>query len=251
MKLAKFFILLSIFFGLSFASFAQKTYVVSVGLGKYENNWASPLSFATGDAKALAQFFKNNRNSEVFMLLNENATRDHILQVLKTKCDKATEKDEIIFVFSGHGFDGGVGGYNQNEFSYCTEIQDIMKKSRAGRKVMFLGSCHSGSFTKKYNSNQTSRGHGDYKSSKSNVMLYVSSRANESSWGIDGASRSFFMNRLLQGLKGSADVNKDRKVTARELFNYVNRWVLYDSDGIQHPQMYGKFNDDMVIVNTD
>lgn len=80
-------------------------------------------------------------------------------------------------------------------------------------------------------------------------MLYMSSRANEYSWGIQGASRSFFMNRLLQGLEGGADNNGDNKVTARELFNFVNRWVIADSDGAQHPQMYGKFDDDMVIVN--
>jgi len=228
---------------------AQKTYVVSVGLGKYQDNWASPLSFAPGDARSLAKFFNKHRDCEVFMLLNDNATRDHILRVLRSMFSKATPKDEIIFIFSGHGFDGGVGGYNKDEFVYCSEVQDIMKRSRAGRKVMFMQSCHSGSFSKKYNNDSDRRGRGNYKSSASNVMLYMSSRANEYSWGIQGASRSFFMNRLLQGLEGGADNNGDNKVTARELFNFVNRWVIADSDGAQHPQMYGKFDDDMVIVN--
>lgn len=226
---------------------AQKTYVVSVGLGKYQDNWAAPLSFAPGDARSLATFFNKNRDCEVFMLLNENATRAHILRVLRKMFAKATPKDEIIFIFSGHGFDGGVGAYNKDELVYCSEVQNIMKQSRAGRKVMFMQSCHSGSFSKKYGDRSDPRR--NYKSSASNVMLYMSSRANEYSWGIQGASRSFFMERLYQGLRGSADKNGDKKVTARELFNYVNRWVIYDSDGDQHPQMFGKFDDDMVIVN--
>ncbi len=79
-------------------------------------------------------------------------------------------------------------------------------------------------------------------------MLYLSSRANELSWETDAMKNSFFFSRLLRGLKGSADKNGDDKVTARELFNYVNAGVINDTEGQQHPQMYGKFPDDMVVV---
>lgn len=80
-------------------------------------------------------------------------------------------------------------------------------------------------------------------------MLYLSSRANESSWEMSTMDNSFFFHYLLKGLEGAADKNKDKKVTARELFNYVNAQVIDVTDGIQHPQMYGKFADDMVVVN--
>ena len=79
-------------------------------------------------------------------------------------------------------------------------------------------------------------------------MLYFSSRANEYSWEHSMMSTSFFFNRLLMALRGAADANGDRKVTARELFNYVNQGVINDTEGVQHPQMYGKFPDDMVVV---
>lgn len=51
-----------------------------------------------------------------------------------------------------------------------------------------------------------------------------------------------------RGLQGAADRNGDRKVTARELFNYVNPRVISDTEGQQHPQMWGKFDDSMVVV---
>ena len=44
------------------------------------------------------------------------------------------------------------------------------------------------------------------------------------------------------------DRNGDRKITARELFNYVNPKVIGDTNGLQHPQMWGKFDDSMVVV---
>lgn len=225
---------------------AQKTYVVAVGLGTYENNWQNDLGFGPGDAKAIANLFHESRDSDVFLLLNSNATRDHILRVAKNKFGKATEKDEIIFAYTGHGFDGGISCYNVDGIIYNYEIQNIMKQSKATRKMIFMGSCHSGSFSKKYQQNIATRP--DYRSNSSNVILFMGSRADESSWGYTVRPCSFFITRVIEGLKGRADNNSDHKVTVRELFNYISPLVYEDSDGQQHPQIYGKFDDDMVII---
>lgn len=222
---------------------AQKTYVVAVGLNNYDNG-ENPLPCSIGDAKAICSFFNSLGNCEVFMLKDQNATRDHIIRVLKSQFSKSTPKDEIIFAYSGHGFDGGITCYDTKSVIYCKEIQDILRSCKARRKVMFVNSCHSGSFSKKYGNARNQ----NYRSPQSDVMLYLSSRANEVSWENTMMTNSYFFNRLLQGLKGAADKNGDKKVTARELFNYVNAGVIYDTDGRQHPQMYGKFDDDMIVV---
>lgn len=223
---------------------AQKTYVVAVGINNYDNG-KNPLPSSVGDARAISRFFNDYNDSDVFMLKDENATRDHIMRVLKAQFGKATPADEVIFAYSGHGFDGGISCYDTDNVIFCSEIQDILAKSKARRKIMFINSCHSGSFSKKYERDPRS---GRYKSKDSSVMLYFSSRADELSWESSLMTKSYFFNRLVQGLKGSADVNNDRKVTARELFNYVNKHVIEDTGGVQHPQMYGKFADDMVVV---
>lgn len=223
---------------------AQKTYVVAVGLTDYDKEKNS-LPCSVDDARAISNFFDKYTDSEIFMLKNENATRAHILTVLKKLFAKSTEADEVVFAYSGHGFDGGLSCYDSDKVILCSEIQEIMRNVKARRKVMFIMACHSGSFAKKYGSAARNN---DYKSKKSNVMLYLSSRANESSWENTGMVNSYFFNRLIQGLKGAADANRDRKVTARELFNFVNRAVINDTNGVQHPQMYGNFPDDMVVV---
>lgn len=223
---------------------AQKTYVVCVGLGNYDDG-QNPLPCSKGDARSMAEFFHRYNGSEVFMLLDRNATRDHILRVLKAQFAKSTPEDEVIFAYSGHGFDGGITCYDTKNAIFCYEVQQILRSCEARRKIMFIMSCQSGSFTKKYD---TMRQEQDYRSKKSDVMLYLSSRADESSWETDAMQRSFFFEFLIKGLQGYADKNGDNLVTARELFNYVNARVTYVTEGRQHPQMFGNFDDDMVIV---
>lgn len=223
---------------------AQKTYVVAVGLNNYDNG-ENPLPCSVGDAKAISKFFNNYNGAQVFMLLDKNATRDHILRVLKTQFAKSRPEDEIIFAYSGHGFDGGISCYDTKSVIYCSEIQDILRSCKAKRKVMFINACHSGSFSKKYGNDNRSRG---YKSNNSDVMLYLSSRANEYSWENSGMTTSYFYNALLKGMSGDADANGDGKVVARELFNYVNDKVIRETGERQHPQMYGRFSDNMVVT---
>lgn len=245
-KILRPFVMVTAFLFMANIVFAQKTYVVAVGLNVYDNG-ENPLPCSVGDARSISHFFDNYGNSDIFMLKDKNATRDHIIRVLKSHFAKSTEADEVIFAYSGHGFDGGISCYDTKNVIFCSEIQDILKNTKARRKIMFINACHSGSFSKKYGSDPRSK---KYKTNSGNVMLYFSSRANEYSWESSGMNNSFFFNRLIQGLNGAADVNYDKKVTARELFNFVNKKVIDDTQGKQHPQMYGKFPDDMVVVYT-
>lgn len=223
---------------------AQKTYIVCVGLN-VNRDGVDPLPCSRDDMKGIANFYHDYNGSEVFMLLDSNATRSHIIDVLKKQFSKSGPADEIIFAYSGHGFDGGVSTYNNDEVLYCSEVQDIMKKSKARRKMMFIMACHSGSFTKKYGNTRDRRR--SY-NKNSNVLLFLSSQDDEYSWEMGAMKNSFFYYYLLQGLAGEADKNGDKKVTARELFNYVGPRVENITQGKQHPVMWGKFPDDMVIV---
>lgn len=230
---------------------AQKTYVVTVGLGDYKYPQIAPsLPCSVGDAKAISRFFHNYNGSHVFMLLNENATRNHILRVLKTEFAKSGPDDEIIFAFSGHGIQGGLTAYETKDMSSVisyNEIQNIMKAAKARRKIILAMACYSGGLTlKSRQGNNTKRPLA--KTEKSSVMIYTSSRADEVSWERSDMRNSFFFNRILQAFRGAADRNGDKKVTARELFNYVNSNVVKDTEGQQHPQMWGRFDDSMVVV---
>ena len=233
-------------------SVAQKTYIVCVGLN-VNRDGVDPLPCSRADMKGIANYYHKYNRCKPFVLLDANATRSHILQVLKQQFAKSTANDEIIFAYSGHGFDGGVSTYNNDEVLYCSEVQQIMLKAKARRKMMFVMSCHSGSFTKK---NKDIKDNRRRYNKKSKVLLFLSSRPNEYSWETGYMENSFFFHYLLEGLNGAADgaagTQKDNKVTARELFDYVAPKVTSVTQGLQHPQMSGgwkNFDDDMVIVN--
>ena len=59
----------------------------------------------------------------------------------------------------------------------------------------------------------------------------------------------FFTTYLQKGLRGGADADKDRVITAKEIFDYVHTNVVELSKGKQHPVMWGKFSDDMPVMN--
>lgn len=253
---AKFVAKMLLMFFLSFCglqSWAQKTYVVAVGISNYQYPQIAPdLPCSTGDARAVSHFFHDYNGSHVFMLLNENATRGHILQVLKREFSKSTYNDEIIFVFSGHGLQGGLSTYrtnivNNNLVSIVTydEVQDIMKACKARRKVILAMACYSGGLTLPRNEGKRPQRRSTHKTS---VMLFTSSRPSEVSWESPAMTCSFFFTRILEAFRGLADSNGDRKVTAREMFNYVYAKVISDTQGQQHPQLWGQFDDSMVVV---
>lgn len=45
-----------------------------------------------------------------------------------------------------------------------------------------------------------------------------------------------------------ADSNLDRKITAKELFDFVHQGVVEKSDDEQHPVMWGNFDDNWVLM---
>ncbi len=238
------------FFSGTSETFAQKTYVVTVGLGNYKYPEIAPsLPCSLNDARAISSFFNNYNGASVFMLLDKNATRDQILKVLEQEFSKSGPKDEIIFAFSGHGLPGGLTCWetcDANTIITYNEIQDIMKRSKARRKIILAMACYSGglSMPESFNRNYRNR------TEKSSVMIFSSSRPDEVSWESRMMKNSFFTDRLLSGLRGAADINDDKKVTARELFNYDSLTVANDANNCHHPQMWGSFDEIMVVVYT-
>ena len=52
---------------------------------------------------------------------------------------------------------------------------------------------------------------------------------------------------MMLGMEGGADLNADKKITARELHIYVKQNVVQQSSGSQTPELQG--DKDRVIVN--
>ena len=80
------------------------------------------------------------------------------------------------------------------------------------------------------------------------MVFFLSSRTDEKSQERRGWRNSLFTAYLERGLRGGADTDRDRTITARELFDFVSQGVAKDSKQRQHPVMWGKFDDEMPMM---
>lgn len=238
-------IFLFLCFLVSLSAFCQKgeTYVVVVGVSNYKT--INDLNLPEKDAKAISDLYKTHTKN-VILITGKYATKTRVLKSLKDQFGRAKENDMVVFSFSGHGYPGGVCPYDmtvkeESGLSY-DEIRAILKQSKAKQKIIFADACHSGSI--RTNKRDTHQSNND-----SNILLFLSSRGSETSLESPFMRNGFFTTYLLRGLRGGADTDLNKKITAKELFKFVSEGVKEKSKDKQHPVMWGKFSDDYTIMD--
>ena len=244
MKASAFRFLLSAFLLAFSLSANARTYLVSVGIADYSGfpTKINNLSLTTNDAQTIVNLYSKNTSVVYSLLLNEKATKDRIVRAIKKVFNKASKNDIVVFFFSGHGYPGGFCAYD-GKIGYG-EICNAMSQSKSKNKMMFVDACRSGGMRVDEITIQ-----GAVTAAKNaNVMLLLSSRNTENSIERRGMQNGFFTTYLQKGLRGNADANRDRVITAKELFNFIHQGVSQISGGKQHPVMWGKFDDNMPIM---
>lgn len=228
---------------LSFGANAR-IYLVSVGIADYSGypTKLNNLNLTTNDARTIIELYSKNTDVDYALLLDEKATKERIVRAIKKVFNKATKQDIVVFFFSGHGYPGGFCAYDGN-VGYG-EIRKAMSQSKSNRKMMFVDACRSGGMRVDDHAAQGSMA----AAKNANVMLFLSSRNNENSIERKDMQNGFFTTYLQNGLKGHADANRDRIITAKELFSFVHQGVSRRSGGRQHPVMWGKFDDNMAVM---
>ena len=218
-----------------------KVYLVSVGITDYPGT-SMDLTLPAKDAETITWLYSKNTNVEYIQLLNEQATMQNVTSSMRKTFAKASTDDIVVLFFSGHGYPGGFVAYD-GQLTY-TQVRKAMASSKCKNKMIFADACFSGKIRTNGNSSQSSL----QAAKKANVMLFLSSRSNETSIERRGMQNGFFTTYLQKGLRGGADANRDRIITARELYDYVHKGVIEISHDKQHPVMWGKFSDNMPVM---
>lgn len=217
-----------------------KTYIVCAGIADYPGT-RNDLRVSANDARTIARIFDKNRHAEGVCCTNSEATRANVLGAMREVFAKAGADDVVLFFFSGHGIPGGLVCYDG--FLYYQQVFQAMSQCRARNKVVIADACFSG---KMRNTRRRDDGY-----SGLNAMLFLSSRSDEKSMEMPrqtGFGNSLFTAYLERGLRGGADADRNRTITAKELYDYVHNGVVKLSGGMQHPVMWGKFNGNMPII---
>lgn len=214
-----------------------KVYLVSVGIADYPGK-ENDLRISDNDAKTIAKVFQATKDASVNVLVNEEATQSALLSTMHTTFEDADYNDAVILYFSGHGTPGALVCHD-GLLTY-QHILKMLKGCKATRKIIIADACYAGKM-------RTTRQQTDSYNNQ-NVMLFLSSRTNETSQETQ-YKNSLFTIFLERGLRGGADKDKNRQITARELFDFVHKGVIEASGNKQHPVMWGKFDNNMTVIN--
>ncbi|HUN53964.1 MAG TPA: polysaccharide deacetylase family protein [Smithella sp.] len=222
-------------------SLYRENWAVIIGIDKYEK-WPK-LQYAVNDAQAVRDVLIKKyrfKPENIYLLLNEEATRERILSVLGDtlgNTDKIKKDDRVFVFFAGHGAtrqlpSGRYLGYivpvNADLQNYegqaisMTNFQDISETIPARHVFFVMDSCYSGL--------GLTRG-GGFQAVTENYLKEISRRFSRqmlTAGGMDEQvadngpnGHSVFTWTLLQGLEGKADLNGDGYITASELAAYL------------------------------
>lgn len=216
---------------------AQDIYLVSVGVADYPG-YANDLRLPVDDAHAISLVYEKNKKATVVTLSDQYATRKTIKERMGQLFSRAGKDDIIVFFFSGHGTPNGLIAYD-GTLTY-DEIRKQFAKSKCTNKMVFADACFSGKLR--------TRGSNTSRKKTQNVMFFLSSRSNEVSRELPAMKNGFFTTFLERGLRGGADSDRNRVITAKELYDFVSSGVIKLSEDTQHPVMWGNFRDDMPVI---
>ncbi len=236
---------------------AQKeaTYAILVGISDYKSldYRTGDLRFADKDAQRIKTLLMRKAGGSVperniRLLTNSNASQRNILKALQL-FQRATANDRVVFYFSGHGMKGGLVPYDvsRNQPSSILSHQALktyFKSSEALTKLCIVDACLSGTMTAK-----TVWGISDVETApqKADVVLMLSSRATQTSIESSITRGGLFTFFLLNGLRGKADLDGNRLITVKELYQYVSPLVKKNAINRQAPTFYGNFSDNLTM----
>ncbi|MEI7851178.1 MAG: caspase family protein [Kiritimatiellales bacterium] len=229
-----------------------------IGISNYDI--LGPLSNCREDAEAIHEILlARGYAPERVVLLTDDAktpenrpTYTSIKRRIKQVCDFSTPKDSLVIYFAGHGTSIDGDGYlipqdgdekdRENSIS-ITKLQQQMQNSKAGRKLLVLDACHSGSATRGVSGIAPSL-------KTAGVHVMASCAENELSHPDPDSKHGIFTRYLLEGVDGKADTDKNGSVTQKELFEYVQKsmmeWGL-KTGKTQRPQMLSPTTEDIMI----
>ena len=229
-----------------------------IGISNYDI--LGPLSNCREDAEAIhSVLMQRGYAPERLVLLTDaaktpenRATYTCIKRRIKQVCEFSTAKDSLVIYFAGHGTSIDGEGYlvpqdgdekDKSTSISLTELQQQMQDSKAGRKLLVLDACHSGSATRGVTGIAPSL-------KTAGVHVMASCAENELSHPDTESKHGIFTRYFIEGLGGNADVNANGDVTQKELFDYVNKslteWGL-KTGKTQRPKMLSPTAEDILI----
>ena len=243
----------------------EEKYAIVIGINKYKN--INCLDYACNDAKEFAETLQKNfkyKKENIYLILDEEATKDRIMNIYYKFNRKANYNDSLIVYYAGHGHtetakNGDVGYLipydadidNVYSFIRWDEFTRNAESIKAKHILFIMDACYSGlalcrsvlpgtkrfikDMVKRYSRQVLTAGKGNETVSDANSPL---------------PKHSIFTGHLLEGLNGKAKMESGI-ISANSLMAYVYQKVSNDTFSQQTPHYGYVSGDGDFIFNID
>ena len=218
------------------------------------------LHFATSDAQAMSRVLRTlgGVSSEDLLLVQEPTRAAFLaafdrLDQLVAAGRVAGVRREVVVYYSGHSDEEGllIGGDRVSYDELRTRIQAVP----ADVRLAILDSCASGAFTRHKGGVRRAPFLLDASANTKGHAFLTSSAVNEVAQESNRIGASFFTHYLVSGLRGAADVNRDRRVTLQEAFQFASQETLAHTEKTRGGPQHAAYEFDLVgtsdLVVTD
>ena len=223
-----------------------KLYVLAVGVSQYDNHDLR-LQYAAKDAGDFVKVMSPQKDVlyddvEIKLLTDKNATKDKILEGLEWLKSNTKSTDLAMLFIAGHGMNDETGSFYylpvnadiDNIQSSCVNNADIQKtvSSIAGKIIMFVDACHSGSVGRSVDLVGMVN---ELTDAENGVVVFTSSTGRQFSFEDAAWNNGAFTKALVEGIEGKADLFDDKKISFKTLDTYITRRVANLTGGKQTP----------------
>ncbi|WP_170172522.1 caspase family protein [Hymenobacter rigui] len=244
--------------GATTSSSNPRIWILLAGIDNYL--YQTPLNYTVNDVRAMYNFWTSASGgriprNQIVLLENQEATVDNILRNANRLFSQASQNDIIITFLSGHG---GYGSFASHDGTLDYQnLNVIINRSNARKKLCIIDACHSGSFSRK--EVLTSRGetldpdqsvnlfYAALSRSGDGIAYLLACRANQLSVESPELQHGLFTYYFLEGLNGAADTDRDNLITIQEIYSYLARRVpAYEAT--QNPELQGTYDPTMPLA---
>jgi len=223
---------------------------VVIGINRYTK--APRLNYAVNDAKSVVAAVQKLgfASDKILLLLDQEATKQRIEQILYGTLRRASPEDRVLVFFAGHGFTSALPRGGEEGFLLPVDgdpddlpltaiaMEDIRKIARRipAKHILFaVDACYSGfSISRDVSAIKVDTAYLEAVTREPAVQIITAGRKGEQVLEEEG--HGLFTRRLLHGLTGTADTDQNGIITAQELATWLETRVVRDSQDRQHPQ---------------
>ena len=209
-------------------------FVIAIGVDDYPN-FRQNLSFAGADARAFqevliakaAPLHAKVKNLVLAKGGDEPPTARNIDAALGA-LSEAGPNDTVVLFLAGHGVNDGPDylflptdakpkgtGFDRSTVINWNRLQHAVETSK-GRRILIVDTCHSGNA---FNARLIKD------AADASIAVYAATDAETLAQERTALGHGVFTYAVIEGLKGGADLSKDRLIEAQELSTYVEKIV--------------------------